>query len=111
MGKIKHPSQMQGLTYAQRMQIQQFQTIAQQRDDAAMIALMLSCVALNDTEHLGPKRIRDFADRLNELVKEFYSDRETGTIQLYRRLQQMGFQDKIEDLERISGIVATAPQK
>jgi len=104
MKKTNHSPQPQGLTYAQRLQMQKFQTIAQQRDDAAMIALMLSCVALNDTEHLGPVRIHRFADRLNELIKEFYGDREMGVIHLHSRLQQMGFQDEIESLERISGV-------
>ena len=41
MKKTNHSPQPQGLTYAQRLQMQKFQTIAQQRDDAAMIALML----------------------------------------------------------------------
>lgn len=102
MGKNKRPPQPQGLTYAQRMQMRQFQTIAQQRDDAAVTALMLACAALNDTEHLGPVRIQRFAKRLNELTSEFYSDRETGAIQLQRRLQQIGFGDTLESIERIS---------
>jgi hypothetical protein len=104
MKRNNHSPQAQGLSYAQRMQMQKFQTIAQQRDDAAMIALMLSCVALNDTEHLGPVRIHRFADRLNELIKEFYGDREMGVIHLHSRLQQMGFQDEIENLEKIAGV-------
>ena len=73
-------------------------------DKKSAINAMLSCVALNDTEHLGPVRIHRFADRLNELIKEFYGDREMGVIHLHSRLQQMGFQDEIESLERISGV-------
>ena len=106
MKKTNRPPQPQGLNYAQRMQIQRYQTIAQQRDDAAVTALMLACVALNDTEHLGPVRIKKFANRLNELTTEFYSDRETGAIQLQRRLQQIGFGDTLETIERISTPVA-----
>jgi len=102
MKKTNRPPQSQGLNYAQRMQMQRYQTIAQQRDDAAITALMLACVALNDTEHLGPVRIQRFAKHLNELTKEFYTDRETGTIQLQRRLQQIGFGDTLETIERIS---------
>lgn len=102
MPKIKRPPQPQSLNYAQRMQMQRYQIIAQQRDDAAITALMLACVALNDTEHLGPVRIQRFAKRLNELTTEFYADRETGAIQLQRKLQQIGFSDSIETIERIS---------
>ncbi|MGX8702058.1 hypothetical protein [Caproiciproducens sp.] len=102
MKKTNRLPQPQGLNYAQRMQMQRYQTIAQQRDDAAITALMLACVALNDTEHLGPVRIQRFAKRLNQLTSEFYADRETGTIQLQRRLQQIGFDDSLETIERIS---------
>ena len=102
MVKNRRSPQPQGLNYAQRLQMQKYQTIAQQRDDAAITALMLACVALNDTEHLGPVRIQRFAKRLNELTSEFYADRETGAIQLQRRLQQIGFGDSLEIIERIS---------
>lgn len=97
---------LQGLNYAQRLQMQKYTTIAQHRDDAAKMALLLACVALNDTEHLGIVRIRRFAERLNELTQEFYSDREVGTVHLHQRLKAMGFQDEIEQLEKIAGIAA-----
>lgn len=102
MKKTEHPPQTQGLNYAQRLQMQKYQTIAQQRDDAAITALMLACVALNDTEHLGPVRIQRFAKRLNELTSEFYADRETGAVHLHRRLQQIGFNDSLETIEKVS---------
>lgn len=75
----------------QRMQMHQNAQIAEHREDAAQTALKLACVALNDTEGLGFKRICRFAARLREMVSEYYADTEIGDIHLNKRLEQMGF--------------------
>ncbi len=79
------------IPYAQRLQMQKFQQIADQRDDAARIAMQVACVALNDTEGLGYMRLSRFARRLHELIREYYEDREVGDAHLKTRLEQMGF--------------------
>lgn len=66
-------------------------TIAEHRNEAAMIALQIACVALNDTEGLGYKRLSVFAKRLQELVAEYYEDPEVGAAHLKTRLEQLGF--------------------
>lgn len=79
------------IPYAQRLQMQKYQTIADHRNEAAMIALQVACVALNDTEGLGYQRLSRFARRLQELIAEYYEDTEMGEAHLKRRLEQLGF--------------------
>lgn len=76
---------------AQRMLMQKRETIAEHRNEAAMVALQVACVALNDTEGLGYQRLSRFAKRLQELIKEYYEDPDVGEAHLKRRLEQLGF--------------------
>jgi hypothetical protein len=76
---------------AQRMQMQRMADIAHNRDEAARIALHISCVALNDTEGLGYSRLCRFARHLKKLIDEYYADPEVGEVHLNKRLEQMGF--------------------
>lgn len=92
MGKSKNPNRVRSdIPYAQRLQLQKRQQIADHRNEAAMIALQVACVALNDTEGLGYYRIARFAKRLKELIAEYYEDQEVGAAHLKTRLEQMGF--------------------
>lgn len=79
------------IPYAERLLMQKRQTIADHRNEAAMIALQVACVALNDTEGLGYVRLSRFARRLQELIKEYYEDPEVGDAHLKTRLEQLGF--------------------
>lgn len=89
MQKRKH--QRSDIPYAQRLLMEKKATIAEHRNEAAMIALQLACVALNDTEGLGYKRLSVFAKRLQELVAEYYEDPDIGAAHLKTRLEQLGF--------------------
>lgn len=79
------------IPYAVRIQMQRAQTIADHRNDAAMIAMQVACVALNDTEGLGYQRLSRFAKHFHELINEYYNDTEMGDVHLHKRLEQMGF--------------------
>lgn len=79
------------IPYAQRMLMQKHQTVADHRNEAAMIALQIGCVALNDTEGLGYQRLSRFAKHMQELVREYYEDPEVGAAHLKARLEQLGF--------------------
>ena len=87
--------QRSDIPFADRMLMQKYDSIREHRDEAARNALHLACVALNDTEGLGLKRHSKFAQRLRELIQEFYSDPEVGQVHLEKRLRQLGF--KIEN--------------
>ena len=77
--------------------------IAQHRDHAALIALKLATVALNDTEGLGYTRLCRFARRQRELTEEYYSDPDYMEVKLNQRLEQMGF--KVASDGRLFGAV------
>lgn len=101
------------IPYAQRLQMKKQAQIAAHRDDAAMVALQIACIALNDTEHLGYVRISRFAKHLQELLEEFYSDRVVGEAHVAARLREMGF--VVEDghmycLEDLQGKLVKAPK-
>lgn len=79
------------IPYLQRMQMEKYATIKGHRDEAAMIALQVACVALNDTEGLGYQRLSRFARRLKVLIDEYYQDPIMGAAHLKTRLEQLGF--------------------
>ena len=79
------------IPYAARLQMQKYQQIADHRNEAAMIALQVACVALNETEGLGYARLSRFARKLQELIREYYEDPVVGDVHLKRRLEQLGF--------------------
>lgn len=92
MAKKKKPVGMRtDIPLMQRMQLQKQAEIAAHREDAAQTALKIACVALNDTEGLGFKRICRFALRLKSLTDEYYSSPEIGEHHLNKRLEAMGF--------------------
>ena len=79
------------IPYKDRLLMSKYRTIAQHRDDAAATALKIACVALSDTEGLGYTRLCRFADRLRELLEEYYKDPEIESAHLIARLRQLGF--------------------
>ena len=74
-----------------RLLLEKYRTIKEHRDDAARIAMKVSCVALNNTEGLGYARLMRFADELGRLIDEYYSDPEVQEAHLNARLEQIGF--------------------
>ena len=91
MSKKKNIMQRSDIPYAERIQLQKRAEIRAHRDEAARIALQVSCVALNDTEGLGYQRLTRFAKRVAELIDEYYEDPEVQDYHLQQRLEQMGF--------------------
>ena len=79
------------IPYLQRMQMEKYATIKGHRDEAAMIALQVACIALNDTEGLGYQRLSRFAKRLKVLIDEYYADPVVGSAHVKTRLEQLGF--------------------
>lgn len=79
------------IPYHDRLIMEKYNTVYEQRDDSAKIALKVACVALNDTEGLGLVRISRFGERFQELIQKYYSDPEVQEKHLNDRLQQMGF--------------------
>ena len=86
-----------------RLLVNKFSSIAQHRDHAALTAMKIATVALNDTEKMGYMRLARFAKRQQELTEEYYSDPEYMEEKLNQRLEQMGF--KIGENGRLFGAV------
>ena len=83
--------QRSDIPYADRLLMEKYQKVADHRNEAARIAMMVACVSLNDTEGLGYKRLCRFAKHFQEQIQEYYSDTEVGEAHLKTRLEQMGF--------------------
>lgn len=83
--------QRSDIPYADRLLMERHQKIADHRNEAARIAMMVACVSLNDTEGLGYMRLSRFAKHFHEQIQEYYSDPEVGEAHLKTRLEQMGF--------------------
>ena len=79
------------IPYKDRLLMEKYRTIKEHRDDAARVALKVACVALNNTEGLGYTRLIRFADELERLLDEYYSDPEVQEQHLNDRLNQIGF--------------------
>ena len=74
-----------------RLLLSKFATVAEHRDHAALIAMKIATVALNDTEKMGYMRLARFAKRQQELTEEYYTDPDYQEEKLNQRLEQMGF--------------------
>ena len=79
------------IPYAQRLLMDKFNTIAEHSDHAALLAMKIATVALNDTEGMGYFRLSRFAKRQQQLTEEFYSDPDYMEVKLDQRLEQLGF--------------------
>lgn len=79
------------IPYAQRLLMDKFTTIAEHRDHAALTALKIATVALNDTEGMGYMRLARFAKHQQKLTEEYYTDPDYMEEKLNQRLEQMGF--------------------
>ena len=79
------------IPFKDRLLMDKFTTIAEHRDHAALIAMKIATVALNDTEGMGYLRLARFAHRQQELTDEYYSDPDYQEEKLNQRLEQMGF--------------------
>ena len=88
---VKKQKNRTDVPYSQRMLHERDINIAYHREDAARAVMMLAMVALNDTEHMGYKRLLRFSQHLMPMVHEYYEDRERMHIHVKRRLEQIGF--------------------
>lgn len=79
------------IPYKDRLMVNKFANIAEHRDHAALTAMKIATVALNDTEGLGYLRLSRFAKHQHELTEEYYSDPEYMEEKLNQRLTQIGF--------------------
>lgn len=79
------------IPYKDRLLMKKYVTVAEHRDDAALLAMKIATVALNDTEGMGYFRLARFAKRQQELTEEYYSDPEYQEAKLDQRLRQLGF--------------------
>ena len=87
----KKKFQRSDIPFKDRLLMDKFATIAEHRDHAALTAMKIATVALNDTEKMGYMRLARFAKRQQELNEEYYSDPEYMEEKLNQRLEQMGF--------------------
>lgn len=105
--KARHynrPKANTAIPYKDRLLMAKYNQIADHRNDAAKTALMLACVALNNTEGLGFDRLCRFAVEMQKLADEYYNaEPEQAHSQLTRRLEQMGF--RITEDGRVIGQV------
>ena len=74
-----------------RLLMNRFNTIAEHRDHAALTAMKIATVALNDTEKMGYLRLARFAKKQQELTELYYTDPEYQEAKLNERLEQLGF--------------------
>ena len=91
MAKPKNRFKHSDIPYAQRLLMDKFATIAQHRDHAALTAMKIATVALNNTEKMGYMRLARFAKEQQKLTEEYYSDPDYMEEKLNQRLEQMGF--------------------
>jgi hypothetical protein len=74
-----------------RLLMNKFATVAEHRDHAALVAMKIATVALNNTEGMGYFRLARFAREQQKLTEEYYTDPEYQEEKLNQRLIQMGF--------------------
>lgn len=79
------------IPYKDRLLMNQYTTVAEHRDHAALVAMKIATVALNDTEGMGYMRLSRFAKHQEELTELYYTDPEYQEQKLNERLQQLGF--------------------
>ena len=104
--KKKHPRKSipnAHIPMKDRLLVNKFSSIAMHRDHAALTAMKIATVALNDTEKMGYMRLARFAKRQQELTEEYYSDPDYMEEKLNQRLEQMGF--KVGENGRLFGAV------
>lgn len=87
----KQKFQRSDIPYKDRLLMNKFANVADHRDHAALVAMKIATVALNDTEHMGYMRLARFAKRQQELTELYYTDPDYQEEKLNERLEQMGF--------------------
>lgn len=87
----KQKFQRSDIPLKDRLLMNKFATVAQHRDHAALIAMKIATVALNDTEGMGYLRLARFAKRQQALTEEYYTDPDYQEEKLNQRLVQLGF--------------------
>lgn len=78
------------IPFAERLKMQQHSDIISQRNYSAQIAMFCQCVALNELEHVGYKRLTKFSVSFKYLLDEMYEDIEVGMAHAKTRLAKHG---------------------
>ena len=91
------------IPYAQRMAMQQKNSIAANREDSARIAMFCMSASMHQLEGIGYKRLVRFHLDFMDNIHEFYEDPEVGMAKIKRRLEQNGI--------HVSGEFFVAPRK
>ena len=77
------------IPYAQRLQMQQQDRIAVNRNFSAKVAMFCKCVAIHRVKGAGYKSLVQFSLRYKEVEDEIYEDLEYGLDKARRRMEQM----------------------
>ena len=88
---MKNKFRRSDITYKDRLLMNKFNSIAEHRDHAALTAMKIATVALNNTEGMGYFRLARFAKEQQKLTEEYYMDPEYQEAKLNQRLEQLGF--------------------
>ena len=78
------------IPYAQRIRMQQRNSVLVNREHAARVTLYCMSYAMNELEGIGYRRLVRFAGRYKRYEDEFYQDVELGMAHAKRRMEQMG---------------------
>ncbi len=92
--KIKHHRpkyERSDIPFKDRLLMDRFNTVAEHRDHAALTAMKIATVALNDTEKMGYMTLARFARHQQELTELYYTNPEYQEVKLNERLLGMGF--------------------
>ena len=73
---MKNKFNRSDIPYKDRLLMERYKTVAEHRNEAARVAMLLACVALNNTEGLGLARLTRFAKEHYKLIE----DGETGEV-------------------------------
>ena len=78
------------IPYAKRLQMDQRERIAVNRNHAARVAMFCKCVAIHRVKGVGYRKLVEFSLRYKEVEDELYEDLEYGMDKARRRMEQMG---------------------
>ena len=90
MAKKNH-MQRSDIPYVERLRIKKLTGIAAHRDDAHLVELKLSLLALNECEGMGCMRLSRYAKLMGRNREEYYSDPEYYSAKLDEQVRKLGF--------------------
>lgn len=81
---------MRNIPYAQRLRMLQMSAIKEARDHAAKTTMFCHCIALNELEGIGYKRLVRYSLQFKGLIDEFYNDTDVGLYRARHRMESHG---------------------